>query len=225
MAFFFEYAPTNAFSVADMMNALRTGYPNYMLDWNMGDPVERVGNTIIVHFLPMWDAMIDYYVKHGIAIAPGQIFKVTRLYPWNHPSDNHARSAWKEDQQLKREHQAELTGVTETKTEQKYFDDMGRPVPPPPKLMRTSNSYEWRLKSPIDTSDYLDLRGCPLPLKDEWSHLYESDSDSMPALESLNSGSTPSLDELEYSHLAPFSPRASPIASPTDPSLPAPLDL
>jgi len=219
MAFFFEYAPTNELGVADMMQNLRDGFLHGMLDWS-SDPIERVGNTILVRFLPIWDAMIDYYVKHDLAIAPGQIFKVSRLYPWNHPSDIHARAAWTQDQQHKLEHTAELTGVTEQKTEQKYFDDKGRPVPPPPKLMRTTNSHEWR-RVLIDTSDYLDLRGMPLPhTQGEWDHLYDSD-DSMPALESLNSGSTPSLERLDYSPLAPFSPRT----STTPPSFPDPLIL
>ncbi len=216
MAFFFEYDPTNTFSVADMMNDLRKGYHHHMLNWNMADPVERVGNTIIVHFLPEWDFRIDHYVKYGIVVAPGLKFKVSRLYPWNHPSDNYARSAWKEDQQLKLERQAELK-MKEAK--QKYFDDKGRPVPPPPPLMRTTNSYELRLSFPF-VVDYLDIRG--VPLKDhDWLDMYDSDSDSMPPLESLNSGSTPSLDSLDYSALAPFSPR---FISP-DPCFPDPLVL
>jgi hypothetical protein len=218
MAFFFEYDPTNTFRVADMMNDLRKGYPNHMLNWHMGDPVERVGNTIIVHFHPQWDFRIDHYVNYGIVVAPGLKFKVTRLYPWNHPSDNYARSAWKEDQQLKIERQAELK-MKEAK-EHKYFDDKGRPVPPPPALMRTTNSYEVRLNGPIDTS-YLDIRGVPLKNEDDWMDMYDSDSDSMPPLESLNSGSTPSLESLDYSNLAPFSPRS---ISP-DPCFPDPFVL
>ena len=214
MAFFFEYAPTNELGVADMMKDLRTGFLCRMLNGEMREPIMRVGNTIIVHFLPEWDAMIDYYVKYGIAIAPGQIFKVTRLYPWNHPSDIHARAAWKEDQQQKMEDVAELTGTT------KYYDDMGRPVPPPPKLVRTTNSYD--LKTPIDTRGYFDLWGMPLSQgTSEWDYMYDSD-DSMPALESVNSGGMPSRDDLDYSPLAPFSPRGS-TTSPV--TLPDPLIL
>lgn len=197
MAFFFECVPTNEVGVADMMKELRTGFLHSMLDWNGTDPVERVGNTIIVRLHPTWNFKINDYLTYGFLVAPGQTFKVTRLYPWNHPSHNEARAVWKEDQQLK------LERAYERIFEQKYFDDKGRPVPPPPKLMRTTNSYEWRR----------------VPVENDWG-LYDSD-DSMPGLESLNSGSTPSLERLDYSPLAPFSPRASSSSS----SFPEPLSL
>lgn len=213
MAFFFEHVPTNAFGVADMMKELRTGFLNSMLDWEEGDPVERFGNIILVRFHPMWNYKINDYVTYGLVVGPGQNFKVTRLYPWNHPADNHARAIWKADQQDKLECAAEF------KTEEhKYFDDKGRPVPPPPALVRTTNSYEWR-RVPMDP-ELLNVRSASIKT-DDWDHLYDSD-DSMPVLESLNSGSAPSLERLDYSPLAPFSPRT---ASSSPMSYPEPLTL
>jgi hypothetical protein len=209
MAFFFEYDPTNELSVADMMKVMRGGFLHPMLKTDMCDPIHRVGNTILVHFSPEWNFKIDHYVNYGIVIAQGHKFKVTRLYPWNHPSDTHARAAWKENQQLKLQRAAEIIG----KTQIKYYDMMGRTVPPPPKLMRTTNSYELR-RPVIDTTGYLDIRGYPLPLENEpdnYDHLYDSD-DSMPSLVSLNSGSN-RAGIPDDSPLAPFSPRGSSVSS------------
>jgi hypothetical protein len=147
------------------------------------NPVQVVGNTIIVHLDPSYnrDALIDHYVNTGISIGTNDVMhdivhgiqplEVTKLYPWNHPADESERK-WPD------------TG---------YYDKNGKPFPPPPKLVRTSNRNELE-------DEYFDSEGNPFPTP---SKLVRATNDLDSLRVSLSS-------EFDFSVNAPFSPRRSP---------------
>lgn len=183
MAFFFTITSNQ---IMENAIAQTRSLMSLTLHRSMGaDPVQVVGNTIIVHLDPSYDrnALIEYFVKNGIAIGTSdfmhdivhgvQPLQVTQLYPWNHPADEPER-VWP------------LSPLSDTG----YYDENGKPFPPPPKLVRTSNHHE----CPDDK--YFDCEGDLFPVK-----LSNNE------LESLKVCLT---DELDFSANAPFSPRQSP---------------
>ena len=181
MAFFFTITSNQT-----MENAIaQTRSLMYLiLHRSMGaDPVQVVGNTIIVHLDPSYDrnALIEYFVKNGIAIGTSDVMhdivhgvqplQVTQLYPWNHPADEPER-VWP------------LSPLSDTG----YYDENGKPFPPPPKLVRTSNC------ECLD-DEYFDCEGDLFPTK------LSNELESLKVCLS---------DELDFSVNAPFSPRQSP---------------
>ena len=147
------------------------------------DPVQVVGNNIIVHLDPSYnrDALIDHFVENGISIGTNDIMhdivhgvqplQVTRLYPWNHPADDPER-VWP------------LSDLFDTG----YYDKEGKPFPPPPKLVRTSNCHEWS-----NDGEYFDKDGNPFPA---------------PAILSRTTNELSISADLDFSVNAPFSPRS-----------------
>jgi len=144
------------------------------------DPVQVVGNSIIVHLDPSYnrDALIDHFVANGIAIGTNDIMhdivhgvqplQVTRLYPWNHPADDPER-VWP---------------LSDLFSDTGYYDEKGKPFPPPPKLMRISHEDE-----------YFDQWGNPFPA---------------PATLVRTTNVLSISADFDFSVNAPFSPRHSP---------------
>ena len=57
-------------------------------------PIVEVGDMIVVHLHPDFKDMVPVFEKYGFGCGINHRFNVTRLYPWNHPADANARSAW-----------------------------------------------------------------------------------------------------------------------------------
>jgi len=93
MAFFFNRteAPDHATWI-DLLGRVKA-YTQYIRDTNMETPVE-VADMILVHLHPDFKDMLTVFEKDGFSCGINHRFKVTRLYPWNHPADAEARSAW-----------------------------------------------------------------------------------------------------------------------------------
>jgi hypothetical protein len=231
MAFFFEYSPSVFAGVPDIMEHIKHGSWRHILNSFYGNPVERIGNTIIVYVHSQWHFKIADFENFGFTIGAGLHFKVTRLYPWNHPKDNLARALWKahtetsmNDLATSLEDTASLddsASLDKHEYETDYMDEEGNPVPPPPKLQRTSNEPHW-LDS-LDTTEYFDSMGRPVPPppkllrttnEPQWMYNLEYESDSLPSLVDIQ--------DLDNSPLAPFSPRGS---SSSSTSFPDPLIL
>jgi hypothetical protein len=94
MAFFFNRtdAPHHETWI-DLPGRVRA-YTQYILDTTMETPMVEVGDMILVHLHPDFKDMLTVFEKDGFSCGLNHRFKVTRLYPWNHPADADARSAW-----------------------------------------------------------------------------------------------------------------------------------
>jgi len=190
MAFFFTIPSERSMddAIAQTESMMKLVVHRGMVGTN---PVQVVGNTIIVHLDPSYDrdALIDHYVKNGISIGTNDIMhdivhgiqplQVTKLYPWNHPADK-------------------PVSPLETLANTGYYDKHGNPFPPPPKLVRITNHEE--CMECIETDDYYDTNGNPFPAP---SKLVRSTND-------LDSLRVCLLADLDVSVNAPFSPRLSP---------------
>jgi hypothetical protein len=78
-------------------------YPNSMKS------ILRVRDTIVLSLHPRSEYLIGIYEKEGFRCGNYR-FKITRLYPWNHPADHDARTLWIEHTALKMSRTADRIG-------------------------------------------------------------------------------------------------------------------
>lgn len=140
MAFFFNR--TDAPHLTDLLQRVE-GYTRPLLNTNMVNPIMEVGDMVIVHLHPDYADMLAVYEKYGFSCGINYRFKVTRLLPWNHPSDADARAAWvtytRNNEQAFANKYFDVSSNRHWSST-KYYDSMGREIPPPPKLARSTNS-------------------------------------------------------------------------------------
>ncbi len=125
MAFFLNRSDAPAHTQSDLLQRVK-GYTASLVNRNMLTPVVEMGDTIIVHLHPDYEAMLSVYEKDGFSCGINYRFKVTRLFPWNHPADADAREAW-----------VIYTRKKEQDFANQYFES--KYLPPPPKLSRSTN--------------------------------------------------------------------------------------
>jgi hypothetical protein len=125
MAFFFNRTDApNHDSWIDLRGRIAL-YTNNIIDMTMPIPIVEVGNMLIVHLHPEYAHLVAEYETHGFCCGINHVFKVTRLLPWNHPSDKEARDVWTAHMRF----QEQDTAI------QYFMHD----YPPLPKLERSSN--------------------------------------------------------------------------------------
>jgi hypothetical protein len=108
-------------------------YTSTLVNTNMPNPIVEVGDAILVHLHPDYADMLSVYEKNGFTCGLNYTFKVTRLFPWNHPADQDSRDIWKRHMRTK-EQEFACHYFTHP-----YYDSTGMTVPPPPKLARVTN--------------------------------------------------------------------------------------
>jgi hypothetical protein len=192
MAFFFTIPSERSMddAIAQTESMMKLVVHRGMVGTN---PVQVVGNTIIVHLDPSYDrdALIDQYMMNGIFIGTNDVMhdivhgiqplQVTKLYPWNHPADKPVLP---------------LTPLADTG----YYDKHGNPFPPPPKLVRVTNCQECMETDTETDTKYYDHDGNTFPAP---SKLVRSTND-------LDSLKVCLSSDFDFSIHAPFSPRLSP---------------
>ena len=163
MAFFFNRTDApNHDSWIDLRGRVAL-FTNAIIDTTMPVPIVEVGDFLIVHLHPEYAHLVSEYETNGFCCGIHHVFKVTRLLPWNHPSDKDARDVWTAHMRFQEQAAAIRYFTNDSVYPGDYFDSSGRRVPPPPKLARSSN-YDPRIDMFSETDSSLPLDPFPEPL-------------------------------------------------------------